>query len=195
MIWQWVKSVLLDTAQLESGLEAYREANATETARIQERLQVTDDLLASHRNQLKRLLDLYLSGEFQIDMLVDRKTRLEMTIAALEQERIEIAKQVETQVLSPEQVETLKRFSEQVAQDLNIADEDFAVRREIIELLDVTAELMKEGEEMVLYAHCIVGGRTLWLKDTATCDNYWSTHLRPTRASRAESVRHCARRQ
>ncbi len=194
-IWDWVKSVLLDTAQLESGLEAYREANAKETARIQERLQVTDDLLASHKEQLNRLLDLYLSGEFHVDMLVDRKTRLEATIAALEQERIEIAKQVEIQVLSPEQVEALKRFSEQVAQDLSVADEDFAVRREIIELLDVTAELMKENEELVLYAHCIVGGRTLWLKDKINCDSYCCKNPRPARSGRAGFAPPCARRQ
>ncbi len=46
-IWEWVKSVLLDTAQLESGLEAYREVNAKETAHIQERLQVTWDSISA----------------------------------------------------------------------------------------------------------------------------------------------------
>ncbi len=194
-IWEWVKSVLLDTAQLESGLDAYREANAKETAHIQERLQVTDELLADHKDQLERLLDLYLSGEFQMELLVERKTRLEATITALEQERIEVAKRVESQVLTSEQVEMLKQFGAQVAQDLNVADKEFAVRREIIELLDVTAELMKEGEAMVLYAHCIVGGRTLWLKDKLNCDNYCCTRPRPTRAGRAEFDPPRARRQ
>jgi site-specific DNA recombinase len=194
-IWEWVKSVLLDTAQLESGLDAYREANAKETAHIQERLQVTDELLADHKDKLNRLLDLYLTGEFQVELLIERKTRLEATIAALEQERIEIAKRVETQVLTSEQVEMLKQFGVQVAQNLNIADEEFPVRREIIELLDVTAALMKEGKEMVLYAHCIVGGRTLWLKDKFNCDNYSNIRPRQWRANRAGFGPLRARRQ
>jgi site-specific DNA recombinase len=170
-VWEWVKSLLFDPAQLEHGLEAYREAGQIETVQIQDRLKLTDELLKDHKAQLSRLLDLYLSGQVNIEFLVDRKSRLESTIAALERERAEIAAQLEQQILTPEQMETIKRFSEQVAQDILSADENHAVRRQIIELLDVAGVLRKEEESLVLDVTCIVGSGSLGLKQNTNCDS------------------------
>ena len=46
-----------------------------------------EGLLIEKRESLKRLLDLYLSGEFHKEMLIEKKTDLERIIAELEKER------------------------------------------------------------------------------------------------------------
>jgi hypothetical protein len=72
------------TTRIAISLQAERER---ENAPLRERLKVTEDLLADNRTQLKRLLDLYLAGNFPKEMLVESKTRLETTMEALEKER------------------------------------------------------------------------------------------------------------
>jgi hypothetical protein len=52
---------------------------------------------------MQRLLDLYLSGEFEKDILIDRKITLERTIAELEKERSRIKKSLIEQEITPEQ--------------------------------------------------------------------------------------------
>lgn len=86
-LWVWVTGFLLSPETLEQGLadcQADLERNAAPRRR---RLIVVDDLLADNHAQMGRLLDLYLFGDFPKEVLAERKTRLQATIAALEKER------------------------------------------------------------------------------------------------------------
>jgi len=84
VVWKWVKGFLTDPEELLRGLRKHQAKGHKENEPTRRRLAVVDDLLADNQKQLDRLLDLYLSGDFQKDVLTDRKTRLEKTIRALE---------------------------------------------------------------------------------------------------------------
>lgn len=115
-----------------------------ENAPIKERLMVVDDLLASNRKQLDRLLDLYLSGEFPRDVLTDRKTRLEATIGGLQRERAGLVAALEARTMTEDQVQDILSFARRIALGLEAADHDFEAKRQIVELLDVQATLAVE---------------------------------------------------
>ena len=72
-------------------------------------------------------------------MLIDKKTDLEMTIAALERERASLLARLEAQNISEDQELTLIDFARKVSQGLGNADADFKTRRGIIEVLGVEA--------------------------------------------------------
>jgi ribosomal protein S15P/S13E len=113
-----------------------------------DRLAVIDDLLADNRRQLERALDLYLSGDFPREMLVERKEKLQSTIDALERERAELAAQLKAQTLTDEQVQIVTEFAEKVRGGLEVAERDLEKRRRLIDLLDVRATLaVEDGEE------------------------------------------------
>lgn len=76
-----------------------------------------DDLLADNCRQLERLLDLYLSGDFDKEVLTDRRTRLEATITALEKERAELTIQLETTTLTEGQIKTLADLAKRLPGD------------------------------------------------------------------------------
>ena len=85
---------------------------------------VVDDLIADNRHQLERVLDLYLAGDFPRKALTERKERLQTTVDALEQERAELAEQLEVRTLTDGAIETIMEFISKMGQGLDKAELD-----------------------------------------------------------------------
>jgi len=128
-----------------------------ENTPIRDRLAVVDDLLADNRAQLKRLLDLYLSGDFPKEVLTERRSRLEDTVSSLEKERAGLAACLEACVLSIEQIQTIQDFAAKVGKNLEAMDDDYDAKRGLIEMLNVQVTLVVENGDKVVYGRCIVG--------------------------------------
>ena len=92
---------------------------------------------------------------------MERKQRLETTITQLEDEHGRLSAEINAKSLTQDQIRTLQEFAAEVATGLDKADHDFGVRRNIIEILDVTATLAVEDEEKVVYAKCVFGQESL----------------------------------
>jgi hypothetical protein len=181
VVWHWVKSFLTDPQALERGLWEVQQGREKEDSLIRDRLAVVDDLLADHRSQLDRLLDLYMSGEFPKEVLTDRTARLEDTNSALENERAGLVARLETRALSVEQIQTIQEFAAKVGKNLDAIDDDFDAKRQIIEELDVQATLVVENDERVVYARCILGEQVCDLRPAPQLllfGKYGSSHIR-----------------
>jgi len=148
-VWNWVEELLTHPEVLEAGFAEYQARQDEEEVPLRERLKVIDDLLAENQAQLDRLLDLYLAGDFPKDLLVDRKTRLEETIAALDKERAGLEARLNGNRLTKEQIQTIKEFAAEVSADLEAAD--FATKRKVIELLDIRVTLTREEGKPIAY--------------------------------------------
>jgi site-specific DNA recombinase len=148
LVWDWLKEWFQDPADLRHKLEAYKAEQDKNNAPILALLKTDDDLIADNQTQLDRLLDLYLSGTFDKDVLTERKARLETTIAKLEHERGELAKRLGHRP-SDDEIEDLMTFAYGVAAGLEKADKDFAKRRKIIEVLNVRGIVTIENGERI----------------------------------------------
>jgi hypothetical protein len=161
MIWRWIKKYLSDPDSLFEALTAYQADCERNSAPIRDRMKVLDGLLEENKEQLNRLLDLYLSGGFKRDLLTDRKNRIEATIQSLEREHETLASRLANQTLSDERLRRIMAFAERQADKVELASQDFDVRRAMIEELDVRATVVRENEEIVAYATCILGEEAL----------------------------------
>ncbi len=155
-VWEWIKSNLVDPDELSEGLRAYQEECERENKPLRERLNVVDGLLSGNRSQLQRLVDLYLSGEFSKEFLVDRKNRLEATVHALQKERASLESSLETHTLSDDQIHALQNLARNLAEGLEVAEADFDLRRRIVEMLDVQVTLSIEDGQKVVYVRCML---------------------------------------
>ena len=163
LVWEWVRSLLADPVTLNKGLDVYRAQQQDAMRPLVERLSVAEKLLDENRRQLDRLLDLYLSGDFPREMLVERKTQLERTVDLLEQERVGLTAQLSDRTLSKEQVESVQRYATQVAEGLDQADVDFTLRKQIVEELNVRVTLTIEDGQRVIHAQCVLGKQQMVL--------------------------------
>lgn len=118
------------------------------------RLELIEGHIAENEKQLNKLLDLYLSGDFERDMLSERRARLEENIENLRKEQAEISSFLDQLVLSDAQVEGIRLFCETVKNVLDTAT--FEHKRQVLEMLDVRGTLAIEDNERVIYVKCLV---------------------------------------
>ncbi|MFN8474895.1 MAG: recombinase family protein [Anaerolineae bacterium] len=163
VVWQWVKQLLVDPTLLADGLQNIETGQEQARLPLRERLAIVEDLLQDNQSQLNRLMDLYLSGEIEKEMLLDRKRRLEATISALSSEQQALSERLADYELSPHMIENLQAFARQVGAGLTEADESLDVQLSVVELLNVEATLAVEDGQKVVYARCLVGAADLSL--------------------------------
>ena len=131
------------------------------------RLAAIEELLADNQEQMQRLLDLYLTGDFAREMLVEHKAMLEAVREALQAERDNLMARLEAQTITGKQAVTIKEFAQKIASGLDEADKSFEARRQIIELLDARGTLALENEEKVIYVQCAIGEKALSIMPTS----------------------------
>jgi site-specific DNA recombinase len=155
-VWEWVSSLLSDSNELQRGLDEYKTRQESDLAPLYQRLTVLDDLLQENHLQLDRLLDLYLSGDFPKEALTERKSRLEETISSLQRECATIMEQLDNRVTT-EQEQAIKSLAMKIGKEVLIAGNRFEIRRQIIELLDVTAVLSIKNGQKIAEVSCVLG--------------------------------------
>jgi len=155
LVWDWLKGWFKAPADLRRKFEAYQAERTRINAPILKLLHVNDKLITDHGAQLKRAKDMYQLGVINADELLERKIRLEATIAKLEAEREKLQGRLGRE-LSPQQITEVIKFAEKLAHGLEKADQSFEARRRIIELLDVRAILATENGEKVVYASFVL---------------------------------------
>jgi hypothetical protein len=168
-IWAWLKGALLDQENLTRKLRRQQAEREAEMRPLRERLDIIEELLADQRRQLGKLLDDYLVDLLPRDMLAERKSQLQEAAGRLEEERANLQAYLTTQVLTDEQVRTIEDLAAQVHAALVDVDEDFAFKRQLLELLDAQALLMVEDGQKVAHARCIIAERVLRLLSVAPC--------------------------
>lgn len=153
-VWSWIVRLLTDPVALEEGLQERLKRSDKEASPLRTRLAVADDMLRDHKNQLGRVLDLYIAGDFPKDVLVDRKKRLEDSIRALEAEIASIADTLERTSFTPQQMNSIKEFAKRVGAGLAQVQGRPAHQRQIVEALDVRVVFAVEKGDKVIYAQC-----------------------------------------
>lgn len=156
-VWQWLKNVMQHPESIALGLKSSQvEADRANHA-LRERLSLIESQLVEAESQLARLLDLYMMGEFAKELLLERKTRLESTMADLKREQTELTAHLKVVDITDEQIAEMQAFCEEVAEGLEQAT--FEDKRRYIDLLDVRAQLAVENNEKVAYVKCMLTGK------------------------------------
>jgi site-specific DNA recombinase len=156
-VWAKVKEWLSEPAKLETGYAQYLANRERELAPIRERIATIDQLLAENRDQLERLVDLYLSQEIDKGLLLGRKRRLEKTIGSLESERARQTAVLEKQVVTEMEVRDISEFAAKVRAGLANANGSFEAKREVLELLNVEAVCLAEDDVKKVRVTAVIG--------------------------------------
>jgi len=184
VVWGWLRGLLTDPAALTTGLNALHAEREQAQQPLRNRFEVVQGRLADNEQQMRRLLGLYVAGDFPKAMLDEQKAKLEQDRQRMTREREGLLAQLQARTLTEEQVQGLQAFAAQVGEGLADADEDFDFRRFVVDTLDVTATLAVEGEEKVAYARCVLGDEELFLSSQTTRPKHLGCRCRPSRLRR-----------
>jgi hypothetical protein len=165
LVWEWIKELLMKPGVLEKGLIEYQEGREQFCAPLRDRLVVLDDLWHDSKNQLDRLLDLYIAGNIPKELLLDKKQQLEATLFALDKEREELNLNLDAETLTENDIQQIREFAEQIAEGLNPGEESFDDRLRVVELLDVGASMTVEDGQKYVDVWCFLGRNKLSIGD------------------------------
>lgn len=157
LVWEWLKSLILDEENLIRGVKNHQRELEERSRPLVDRLNVIDGLLDKNKDKLEEVLDLYLDGDFNKEILVERSNRLEKTIEKLNIERSEIELKLSTSTMTDGQIEEITNYTTYIREGIDIANADFYVRRRIVELLNVTGKLCPEDDRKIVEIECILG--------------------------------------
>jgi site-specific DNA recombinase len=194
LVWNWVKDLLTKPGVLEHGLAEYQDGREQFCAPIRDRLVVLEDLWLDSKSQLDRVLDLYISGQVQRELLIDKKQQLESTLAALEKERDDLNLNLESESLSDSEIRQIVEFAAQIAEGLEPGNESFEDRRRIIELLDVRASFTVEDDQKYVDVWCFLGRKKLSIGDPTSQNEAHAIDCRCCSARSHRQPHHTCRR-
>ena len=170
LVWEWVKNLLGDMQALKIGLETHKTERERQVAPLRNRLSVVEKLIVDQNKQLSKLIDLYLSGDFDKDMLTEKRCRLENTIVGLERERASLIAILNEQTLTPEQIQNIYDFALRISRGLEQAESNPDIQRNLIASLELKAKLVIENGEKVVYAECVLGENSFGLSSVSKCN-------------------------
>ena len=177
-VWAWLVNLIQHPEYIVAGLQDRQEEQGRSNQALTARLELIEGHIAENEKQLTKLLDLYLSGDFERNMLSERRARLEENIDNLRKEQTEISSFLEQLVLSDAQVEDIRLFCETIKDVLDTAT--FEQKRQVLEMLDVRGTLAIEDNERVIYVKCLVTPQQrLSLLPTSPSSNIGATATTP----------------
>lgn len=172
IIWDWIVSLLTKPDLLKQGLETFYAEKEQDAAPLRDRLNIVEKLITDESIKLDRLLELYLSGDFDKDILAARKSRLETKITALQQEETELQMLLADQAISRDQIDAVLQFGEEITKELT-SQPTIEMKRYILNTIDLQVWLgMSEDGERYIRIQCGLGNNVLPLPTTATCSNW-----------------------
>lgn len=157
-VWAWIRDgVLQDPRATVIGLQEQRASQEEAVRPIRTQLEATTDSLARCDKEHERLLDLFLAGTYEMDVLEQKKESLDQQARELRAKKAELKKYLSREVLSDAAMEGIAEFARRAKRGLQAAETNFEKRRRLIELLNVRCELETLDDNTVkVHAHCIL---------------------------------------
>jgi site-specific DNA recombinase len=167
-VWKWLFEFLVNRDVFLESLQAAQSEATGKLSPLQGELDIVNDLIAKNTEQARRLLDAYQNGVYRLEDIAERKRTLDDTHKSLMNRRNELTATISTQAISSEQIDAIMVFSDNQRERVELATQNFAVRKEIIELLDVRAIVQrKENGDIEVKLKWIIGEDSLGTTDDA----------------------------
>lgn len=158
-VWAWLEQVLTSPERLLQGLEEYREMQAAQSSPLKEELAMVEGLIREQEVELKSALANLnavttprAKGLIGLDI-----ERIEGVLDGLEKRRGSLRARLEETTVTDQQLMTITEFTGAIAAGLELARQDFNKRRQIVELLNVSGEMVVENGERVVYVTAAFG--------------------------------------
>ncbi len=177
VVWNWLADLIKNPQAVMSGLQDSQDGSVQENQALLDRLAMIERQIQDQDTQLGKILDLYLSGDFERDMLTERKVRLENNIANLRKEYQETLAMVEKVTLTDSQMTEIQEFCDSIRDRVDTAS--FEEKRQLLEMFDVRGKLTVENNEKVVYVSCLLEPQPVSLALTSHSSNIGATATTP----------------
>jgi hypothetical protein len=151
VVWDWVKQLLTDPQALMAAYREAQEQQAADSVAIQDQVDAIDRQIEKQQARLSRLLEELseAEGAFTRASLKEKCKETEQVLETLTADRVALAERIEVETISDADIATIESFAFDVRDELETAD--FALKRRIVEALNLRGRMANEEGEKVLY--------------------------------------------
>jgi site-specific DNA recombinase len=161
VVWDWIKEILVDEKNLNAAIEKYQEEQQKKQSPILKLIEANKNKLTEIEAQKAKLIDGYTKGLFSLEDIAAKKVALDNQIVEL-REAIKSFESDPTSIqLTEEQISDIKEFAARVRRGLSKADNNFADRRKVLELLRMQVTLLVENGKKYADVECVLGAKRL----------------------------------
>jgi site-specific DNA recombinase len=165
VVWNWVRELLRDREAMLVGYQASQQAFEQQNVYVHSQLANIDAHIEKQQQKLSQILDLYLEGDFPRAVLEEKRADLETQLEALQQERQMLEARIAHTTITDEHIRSVTEVAALVQDNLDTAD--FALKRKLVELLNITCSLALEDNEKVVYLHWYATNERLCIQSEA----------------------------
>jgi site-specific DNA recombinase len=176
-VWLWVKGMLQDPQRVMAGLETDRQEEERQHSHLLERMTLIRKRTAEDESKLSRLLDLFLEGEFDREVLLKRKIELEKQLADLKYEQMSLQEHLDSVIMSDDVIASIEAICAEISVGLDNAT--FEDKKRYFEILDVRAKAAFEDGKEVVYAKCKIGQQQVLQMQTSHLSNIGAMPMTP----------------
>lgn len=158
VVWEWVKSLLLDPAVLRAAYTVYTKKQQEAHKPLLSMIATSEAKLEQARERKQRLIDAYAAGVLGLDEIAAQKTEIDKEINELQTAVQKLRADLDPRVLQPVKLETLEAYAADMRKGANLSDADPQAQQEVLDLVrtEVTAFYSPErGREVEV--KCILG--------------------------------------
>jgi hypothetical protein len=150
-----MKGMLQDPQRVMAGLATDRQEEEKQYSHLLERMTLIRKRMAEDESKLTRLLDLFLEGEFDREVLLKRKIELEKQLADLKYEQMSLQEHLDSVIMSDDVIASIEAICAEISVGLDNAT--FEDKKRYFEIPDVRAKAAYEDGKEVVYAKCKIG--------------------------------------
>jgi len=144
-LWQWLKLYLADPNLLKVGALEFIKLHENTSLPIKEAIEIKAHLLEERRQELQRIADLYIDGNFTKQGLMDRTRKLQTKITKINFDLSKLRKKLDYwQALALNLEDSMKTCAE-ISARLNDAQISFSQQRKLIDAMDIRGVLLNNN--------------------------------------------------
>jgi hypothetical protein len=156
LVWAWMKQVVMNPDALKAMHADHATVQAERLAALDRERDQLYGQKVEHEQALSRLVELYTHGSIPIELLDAKAAELRELLRTL-QDAIEHNERQRQTVASDDRSAAIRAFAAEHQRRIADAEGDFAVRRELVELLDVRVQVVLRGDEIWLHLTSLLG--------------------------------------
>jgi len=156
-VWNWLESILSDTDRLREELDDIEEKRRGKNHLLKEQVDAAGAKLTELETELEntvRILKTLKAGSRAYAVVLEDIDRLEDAISKVGYQHKQASVKLQAKILPQETRNRLLEYAGKVAAGLDVARNDFDLRRAIVETLDVDVRLIREDGQPVCYVTC-----------------------------------------
>lgn len=158
-VWGWISALLVSPEALRLALDESQQKQRDRIHPLLSMIESNQARLGELEGRKERLIAAYTKGVLALEELATQKVALDKEIDTLTQAIAALRAEIEPQILTAEQIETIETVAAKLRESVDFATDDPTEQRALYQILDVQVTLNSDENQRWADVECALGSK------------------------------------